>query len=122
MANFAIQKFVCLFELVFHSTLKRGHVLIVSYLLNFVCFLAYLVAHLPPVTDKLDVSKRVVVQQVGAEVDQVQPEVPPHKVKHLRVQKFWYFHLGQGIRKWGGNLIRCHGTAASLDLSEKVNM
>ena len=34
-----------------------------------------------------DVRERVVVQQPGAELHQVEPKVPPHQVEHLLVQK-----------------------------------
>ena len=83
----------------------------------FVLTFVSLLAHLPSVTNELDVGERVVVEQPGAELNQVQSEVAPDKIKHLLVQKIDIFR-----RKLGGNLIGSHGTAGSPDLSEKVNM
>ena len=46
-------------------------------------YLICLSAHLSTVADKLDISKIMVVEQVGAEVHQVGGVVPPHQVEHL---------------------------------------
>ena len=50
---------------------------------TFADYLICLSAHLSAVADKLDISKIMVVEQVGAEVHQVGGVVPPHQVEHL---------------------------------------
>ena len=58
-------------------------------IISFVCLrtiadhLICLSAHLSTVADKLDISKIMVVEQVGAEGHQVGGVVPPHQVEHL---------------------------------------